>query len=58
MKIELRSVKRTIALTPSESRAIDWFARRNRMRGITPLRVICVNHIVDSYRTWHRKTAR
>jgi hypothetical protein len=54
-KPERRSVKWTMALTPSEARAIKWHAKGSGYRGLAALRLMSVANICEVYRSLHRK---
>lgn len=43
---ESRGIKQTIAITPTEARAIKWFAKRYNYRGLAPLRDFGIEYIV------------
>jgi hypothetical protein len=38
MKPETRSIKKTMALTPTEARAVRWAAKQSGLRGLAVLR--------------------
>jgi len=49
MKPEPRSSKHGMALTPSEWRAVKWYAKRHAVRGLAALRLQSLGAIVDLY---------
>ena len=55
MKYEPRCVKKTIALTSTEARAIAWYAKSRGLRGLAPLRLHSAQTIVAFYEDRGRK---
>ena len=49
MKTQPRCIKRTMALTKLESRALNWYAKRTNVRGLAPLRIVGLNVVVYCY---------
>ena len=49
MKPHSRCIKRTLALSKLESRALNWYAKRTNVRGLAPLRVVGLNVVVYCY---------
>ena len=49
MKPQPRCIKRTLALSKLESRALNWYAKRTNVRGLAPLRVVGLNVVVYCY---------
>lgn len=49
MKTERRSVKKTLALTPLELRAVLWMAKRAQERGLAVLRFWSLTQCVEFY---------
>jgi hypothetical protein len=49
MTTQPRSCKRTMAMTPAESRALNWYGKRFGFRGLAPLRIIALQDIVAFY---------
>jgi len=49
-KPERYTVKRAMALKPSEWRALRWYGRRVRLRGLASLRKVSLDHILKHWR--------